>query len=194
MKSSNRALVRTSTTAATALAIALLAFACTPQPGGDASEKAEPKMAPNLVLGKVDGSGPLALEEQRGKVVLVDLWATWCAPCIGELPNLQALSDKYQAEDFMMLGVVLESGDREEVETFLADESNFADKSITYPMVMGEEGTKDSFGPFLGYPTKYLVNREGRVVKRYFGAAGNDLEEEIDRLIRTGSIDDAETE
>ncbi len=148
--------------------------------GGDAKEL---KPAPDLVLAKVDGSGTLSLAEHKGKVVLVDLWATWCAPCIKELPHLQALSEKF-VEDFLMLGVVLESGDPEEIQAFIAE------KEIRYPQVLGEEGTKDSFGPFLGYPTKYLIDRDGRVVKRYFGMVGEELAADVETLIRTGSLEE----
>jgi thiol-disulfide isomerase/thioredoxin len=169
----------------------VLSLACNaPQSGGAASGSGgggETKAAPELVLSKVDGSGTLALADQKGKVVLVDLWATWCGPCIKELPHLQALSEKYPSEDFLMLGVVLESGDPEEIQAFIAE------KNIRYPQVLGEEGTKESFGPFLGYPTKYLVDREGRVVKRYFGMVGEELASDVDSLIQTGSLPSAST-
>jgi thiol-disulfide isomerase/thioredoxin len=170
--------------------LGILSLSCkAPQGGGGgaAPEANEHKSAPDLVLAKVDGSGTLSLSEQKGKVVLVDLWATWCAPCIKELPHLQALSEKHRPEDFLMLGIVLESGDPEEVQAFVAE------KEIRYPMVLGEEGTKESFGPFLGYPTKYLIDREGRVVKRYFGMVGDELAADVETLIRTGTLDETAT-
>ena len=171
-----------------AILSALLSLSCnvppesgSGSPGGGGGK--ELKAAPDLVLTRVDGSGTLSLAEQRGKVVLVDLWATWCAPCIKELPHLQALSEKFGPEDFLMLGVVLESGDPEEIQAFIAE------KEIRYPQVLGEEGTKESFGPFLGYPTKYLIDRDGRVVKRYFGMLGDELAADVEKLIQTGSLD-----
>lgn len=170
-----------------ALLSVILSLSCNAPPeagsksaGGGAANELKP--APDLILTRVDGSGTLALAEQKGKVVLVDLWATWCAPCIKELPHLQALSEKFGPEDFLMLGVVLESGDPEEIQAFIAE------KKIAYPQVLGEEGTKESFGPFLGYPTKYLIDREGRVVKRYFGMLGDELAADVEKLIETGSL------
>ncbi len=142
----------------------------------------EQNLAPVLVLEKVDGNGRVSLTDQRGKVVLVDLWATWCVPCIAELPHLQALSERFAPDELMMLGIVLESGEREEVLDFLAD------KGITYTQVMGEEDTGEAFGPFLGYPTKYLIDQKGRVVKRYFGIAGEELTKDVETLIRTGKL------
>ncbi len=171
-----------------ALLASALALSCNaPREGGAASaaDAKELKPAPDLVLGKVDGSGTLSLAEQKGKVVLVDLWATWCAPCIKELPHLQGLSEKFGADDFLMLGIVLESGNAEEIQGFVTE------KAIRYPQVLGEEGTKESFGPFLGYPTKYLIDREGRVVKRYFGMVGDELASDVAALIETGRLEAA---
>lgn len=160
------------------------ALACNAPPprGGEDGAANELKPAPELVLTTIDGKETISLAEQKGKVVLVDLWATWCAPCISELPHLQEMSDRFDASDFLMLGIVLESGDASEVQEFVAE------KEIHYPQVMGEDGTKESFGPFLGYPTKYLIDREGRVVKRYFGVRGEELTSDVETLINTGSL------
>jgi len=171
--------------AGVALLSGILLLSCKAPEGGAAraGDAKELKPAPDLVLAKVDGSGTLSLAEHKGKVVLVDLWATWCGPCIKELPHLQALSEKFGAEDFLMLGIVLESGDTEEIRAFVAE------KEVRYPQVLGEDGTKESFGPFLGYPTKYLIDRDGRVVKRYFGMVGDELAADVEKLIQTGSLD-----
>lgn len=172
--------------AGVALLFGALSLSCKAPEGGAASagDAKELKPAPDLVLPRVDGSGTVSLAENKGKVVLVDLWATWCGPCIKELPHLQALSEKFGPEDFLMLGVVLESGDPAEIQAFVAE------KEIVYPQVLGEEGTKESFGPFLGYPTKYLIDRDGRVVKRYFGMVGSELTADVEKLIQTGSLDE----
>lgn len=153
-------------------------------PGGDASGL--PASAPDLVLAKLDGSGDMALADQRGKVVLVDLWATWCVPCIAELPHLQELSERFPADDFLMLGIVLESGDAEEIRQFVED------KDVDYPQLVGEEDTNEAFGPFLGYPTKYLIARDGRIAKRYFGIVGEELADDVEELITTGALAEAD--
>ncbi len=166
--------------------LALLLAACGAPPadgeGGPAGGVAAE--APNLTLPRADTGEPLGLREAgRDRVVLVDLWATWCVPCVAELPHLQELSTRFADEDFLMLGIVLESGSAEEVAEFVAD------RGLTYPNVMGSDEARDSFGPFLGYPTKYLVGRDGRILKRYFGPVGEVLDEEIGALIETGVLD-----
>ena len=165
------------------LALALVAASATSGCNAPAPESKPENAAPELILDSVDGSGTISLAEQQGKVVLVDLWATWCVPCIAELPHLQAMSDELAPDDFLMLGIVLESGEREEVVDFLAE------KKVTYPQVMGEQDTGEAFGPFLGYPTKYLIDRDGVVVKRYFGIIGEDLRNDVETLIETGVLE-----
>ncbi len=169
-------------TATVLLALALVAASGCSEPEPASRPK---NAAPELVLENVDGSGKVSLSEQQGKVVLVDLWATWCVPCIAELPHLQAMSDELAPDDFMMLGIVLESGEREQVVAFLAE------KEVMYTQVMGEEDTGEAFGPFLGYPTKYLIDRDGLVVKRYFGIIGEELQDDVETLIEKGVLEDA---
>ena len=167
------------------LALALVATSATNCRNAPKPESKPENAAPELVLDSVDGSGTISLADQQGKVVLVDLWATWCPPCIAELPHLQAMSDVLAPDDFLMLGIVLESGEREEVVDFLAE------KKVTYTQVMGEEDTGEAFGPFLGYPTKYLIDRDGVVVKRYFGIIGEELQDDVETLIETGVLEDS---
>jgi thiol-disulfide isomerase/thioredoxin len=153
--------------------------------GASMSEQREPKAAPPLTLELVDGSGTFSLEKQKGKVVLVDFWATWCAPCIAELPHLQKLSESYDPDQFTMVGIVLESGERAEILDFIDE------KSITYPNLLGDDDSKESFGPFLGFPTKYLIDREGFVIKRYMGPGGDQLSRDVEMLVRTGTLEPA---
>ncbi len=168
------------------LTAALLVVASCQPPSSKSSGGDEPKPAPDLVLEKINGEGTFSLREQKGKVVLVDLWATWCAPCLSELPHLQKLAESYDPNDFLMVGIVLESGSVDEIRAFLEE------KDIHYLNVLGDDHSRDSFGPFLGYPTKYLIDRQNRVVKRYFGIAGDRLYRDVDRLIKTGSLEATE--
>ena len=170
------------------LVLALVAALGCQEPVSE-SESSEPprnNAAPDLVLSKIDGSGTVSLAENQGKVVLVDLWATWCVPCIAELPHLQELSETFGEDDFLMLGIVLESGRREDVMEFVAEQN------VTYTQVMGEQDTSEAFGPFLAYPTKYLIDRRGNVVKRYIGNVGKELSDDVQTLIENGVLEDAD--
>ena len=81
-----------------------------------------------------------------------------------------------------MLGIVLESGNREEVLDFILE------KQIRYTTLLGEEDTSEAFGPFVGYPTKYLIDKNGIVLKRYFGIVGKVLMNDVETLLDTGSL------
>ena len=81
-----------------------------------------------------------------------------------------------------MVGIVLESGDREEIDEFIAKQS------IKYTNLLGHEGSKEAFGPFLGYPTKYLIDKDGYVVKKYFGVVGDQVKTDVEQLVRTGAL------
>jgi hypothetical protein len=98
---------------------------------------------------------------------------------------LQKLSESYDPDEFTMVGIVLESGERAEILDFIDE------KSITYPNLLGDDDSKESFGPFLGFPTKYLIDREGFVIKRYMGPGGDQLSRDVEMLVRTGTLEPA---
>ncbi len=149
-----------------------------------AGETNELKGAPDLVLAKVDGSGTRLARGAEGQSGAGrSLGHLVRVPASRSFPTSRPFRTSSAADDFLMLGVVLESGEPAEIQAFVAE------KEIRYPQVLGEEGTKESFGPFLGYPTKYLIDRDGRVVKRYFGMVGDELASDVETLIQTGSIE-----
>lgn len=172
------------------VALGLLAAGCVapPRAGDEGPTAYRELILPRIPDGEAvslreAGLWPAGAADADGRVMLVDLWATWCVPCVAELPHLQELSDSLPEEDFLMVGIVLESGDAEKVAPFLTEHN------LTYPNLMGSDEARDSFGPFLGYPTKYLIGRDGKLVKRYLGAVGEILNEEIAQVIATGSLD-----
>ena len=80
-----------------------------------------------------------------------------------------------------MVGIVLESGDREEIDEFMAKQS------VKYTNLLGQEGSR-SFWPISRLPTKYLIDKDGYVVKKYFGVGGDQLTKDVEKLVRTGSL------
>ena len=119
------------------------------------------------------------LADYKGKVILINFWATWCPPCKVEIPGFIELYDQYKDKGFVILGV---SGD-DDAETL----RTFAEEwKINYPMLVGRDEDKllDAYGPLYGYPTSVLVGRDGAVCGRHVGpATKEELEREIKALL-----------
>ncbi len=99
----------------------------------------------------------------RGKVVLVNFWATWCLPCRAEMPLLQAMAARHRARGLVVLGLSRDRGPVAEVHRFLTE------RGIDYPVaVVGPEAER-LFGGVTGYPTSFLIDRAGQVRHQALG-------------------------
>lgn len=104
-----------------------------------------------------------ALKAYKGKWVLVNFWATWCPPCLEEIPALISLHDARKDKDFVVLGVAMDYQNPKQV-------LQFADSMfITYPIVLGTPKLAAQVGPVRGLPTTYLYNPEGKLVAHNVG-------------------------
>jgi thiol-disulfide isomerase/thioredoxin len=130
--------------------------------------------APEFRLQSVSG-GELALSDTNGKVRLIDFWATWCAPCVEEIPMLQELHAKYRDQGFEIIAIA------EEEAAILAE---FVDEhDIAYPNLVGTADVAQSYR-VLGLPSAFLVDGEGRIVERWQGPKpAKVLEEKIRGLL-----------
>ncbi len=117
------------------------------------------KTAPAFTLTDVDGK-TVSLADYKGKVVMVDFWATWCGPCKLELPHLVDLQKQYADKDFVILGLSMDDDKPEMVKQF-AEENG-----LPYTIVMGDEGTQGRYG-VTGYPTAFLIDKGG-VIRNVF--------------------------
>jgi cytochrome c biogenesis protein CcmG/thiol:disulfide interchange protein DsbE len=127
----------------------------------------------------------VSLSQFKGKVVLVNFWATWCGPCKIEIPWLVELQDKYAARGFTVLGVAMDEEGKSAVAPFVRKERFKVDgtaQSMNYPIVLGNDATADKFGGLIGFPTSVLISKDGRVVKRVDGLVSYD---EIDKVIQS---------
>ena len=117
------------------------------------------------------------LSSLRGKVVLVNFWASWCAPCLAEIPEFIKVRDAYSEKGFEILGISTDDTPEQ-----LRD---FASKYKTnYPLVQVSAEVEEAYGPVFGLPTSILVARDGSVCKRHFGPLSKEqLEKELKSLL-----------
>lgn len=121
--------------------------------------KTDSETAPDFTLSDLEGH-EFSLASTGGQVLLIDFWATWCAPCREELPMLQHLSDTYGEQGFTVLGISDEDADvlREFVEK----------EGISYRNLVDPGDVSEQY-MVLGLPTGFLIDRDGKIVERYTG-------------------------
>jgi peroxiredoxin len=132
----------------------------------------------NFTVKDVDGKD-VRLSQYKGKVVLVNFWATWCKPCRVEIPALTSLYRDYQDKGFVVLGISVDS-EVSAVKPFARA------LKMNYPVLIGagHEDLSTAFGPFLGFPTSVLVKRDGAVCVRHVGMLSRtQLEKQIGALL-----------
>jgi len=140
--------------------------------------------APDFTLKDLEDHD-VSLSQFKGKVVLVNFWATWCGPCKIEIPWLVELQGKYAARGFTVLGVAMDEEGKSAVAPFVQKERfkvGGTSQSMNYPIVLGNDATADKFGGLLGFPTSVLISKDGRVAKRVDGLVSYD---EIDKAIQS---------
>src|SRR5206468_7629887 len=113
----------------------------------------------------------------RGKVVLLDFWATWCDPCREEIPHFVELQQKYGARELQIIGVSMDDS-AEPVRPF------YQKFHMNYPVVIGTAKTGELYGGILGLPVSFLIGRDGRIYAKHIGATDASVfEKEIKKLI-----------
>lgn len=120
-------------------------------------------MMPEYSAMWLDGS-KFDLVSKRNKVVLLNLWATWCGPCRYEIPELQTLHNKYAARGFEVIGVSVDESGVESVKDFVKEHS------MTYPVVLDAEGKLANVFQTSVLPTSVIIDRNGKIVWKKFGA------------------------
>ena len=127
----------------------------------------------------------VTLSDYKGKVVLVDFWATWCDPCRIEIPWLIDMQQKYASRGFVILGVSMDEDGKKAVDPFLASERfdvNGQKLPINYQILLGSDDIADKFGGIIGMPTSMLFTRDGKRIKTFIGITSYD---EIDQAIQS---------
>ncbi len=130
--------------------------------------------APAWKLKDLDGH-EVSSEQFKGKVVVLGFWATWCGPCIGEIPGYVALQKKYGSAGLVVVGVSVDRAGPARVKQFA--QAN----GMNYTIVMGEDETVEAFGNFSAIPTTFLISRDGRILNQKTGAVPP---EEYEKLVK----------
>jgi peroxiredoxin len=158
---------------ALALAVALAALGCGER---EAAPLEVGRAAPEFVLPRL-GGGELALRELRGKVVLLNFWATWCAPCEQEMPAMQRLYARLAPRGFELVAISEDDGP-EVVDEFRAR------LGLTFPIALDPDHAVARRYQSFRYPESFLVDREGVLVARYIGERDWDAPEYVNRIER----------
>ncbi|MCM2273208.1 MAG: TlpA family protein disulfide reductase [Candidatus Didemnitutus sp.] len=117
---------------------------------------------PDFRLTTLDGA-EVSAAALKGKVVVVDFWATWCGPCIAEIPGYIEMQKQYGPQGLVIVGVSLDRKGAEHVKEFAAK------RGINYALAMGDEALVEAFGGIEAIPTTFLIDREGKVRHRKVG-------------------------
>jgi cytochrome c biogenesis protein CcmG/thiol:disulfide interchange protein DsbE len=108
----------------------------------------------------------IASDSLRGKVVLVNFWATWCAPCRAEMPLLEAMYKRHRESGFVIVGLAVDRAPTADVAAYVRA------RGVTYPIAHVGSEAERRFGGVRGYPTSFLIDRDGSIVQRVMGPIG----------------------
>jgi len=121
-----------------------------------------------------------SLDEFRGKWVLVNFWASWCAPCIEEMPELERFHLTHHGRNAMVVGINMEGSSPEQLRDFLRQ------RPVSYPVLLAPEDGHTGLGRILALPTSILISPEGEVVTRHVGSiTAEGIEQLIERNQRS---------
>lgn len=144
-------------------AIALFIWQENAARGGAADgETGQRTRIPELAFVDLDGNAG-NLSDYRGKIVLVNFWASWCPPCRTEMPDLVRISKEYASKSVVVLGVAMDVGRLDGVRRFLQE------MDVTYPVVM-PRGDSAALSSVRGLPTTWLLDKQGHITTMYSGA------------------------
>ncbi len=131
--------------------------------------------APPFTLSDVQGR-PVSLADFRGKVVVLDFWATWCPPCKREIPDFIDLQSEYSSKGLQIVGIALDEPQKVK---------EFAEQvGMNYSVLLGDDATAMEYGGISGIPTTFVIDRTGKIVNRFEGYRPRSVfEQEIQKLL-----------
>ena len=134
-----------------------------------------PALAPDFSAPDLKGQA-VSLASLRGKVVVVNVWTTWCPPCREEMPSMERLAAHFRGRDFQLLAVSQDEGDKEKVEAFARD------LALSFPVLLDPQRQVGERYGVWGYPETFIIDRNGYVVERVIGPRAWDSPQQVDAL------------
>jgi len=152
---------------------------------GGTSAQAVNKMngspAPDFELTRLDGK-QVKLSDFRGQAVLLNFWATWCAPCKIEMPWFVDLQKQYGPKGLAVLGVAMDDASKDDIAKFAKE------MGVNYPILLGKEAVGEMYGGVQFLPTTFYIDRQGRVVDRVFGLVGkSEIEDNVKKALASSA-------
>ena len=139
------------------------------------------KKAPDFTLKDADGR-PVKLSDYKGRVVLLNFWATWCGPCRIEIPWFVEFEQKFKDRGFAVLGVAMDEDGWDVVKPYLER------VKVNYRVVIGSDMVSEMYGGVESFPTTFMLDREGRVASMHPGLMSRKVyQDEIDQLLAEGA-------
>ena len=138
--------------------------------------------APQFTLPDVNGS-QISLTDFKGKVLIVNFWATWCPGCVAEMPHFVELYDKYKQQGFEIIGMSLDQGGAKDVKAFMEK------KPINYTMLIANSDVSNRYKTKGLLPTTYVIDKTGKIRRKYVGARSKAVFEKDIRTMLGESIE-----
>ena len=139
-------------------------------------DESELRKMPPFKLAYLDGT-PFDSKSLEGKVLFIDFWATWCGPCLHEIPSMVEMGKKYKEYGFEVVGITVQSGDAGDIQPTI-------DRlKMDYHVLIGDEETMSLFGGIYGFPTNFLITKKGNIYRKFLGVYPN-KDEVVEKDIR----------
>ena len=134
--------------------------------------------APDFELENIAG-GKTKAADLKGKVLVLDFWATWCEPCIMEIPKFNKMADEFKGKNVQVVGITVESP-RADIKPKVEE------TGMKYTVLVGNDSVVDGFGGLIGFPTTFVVTQDWKIYKKYMGALPDKdarIKKDIEKLL-----------